>query len=238
MRILMILCGFAFLIAACQKDDYYEDGGLANAHFDGTVLEYLDANPVHFDTIAQLIRLAGLEEVFNNDELTFFAPNDRNVRELIGDYRRGGVNTELYRLNRDTIEQLSDVDSLIWRKYLMRYMFRGKNLLADYRQVDFDLLDAYPGQNYYSYNNSVCNIGVRFHDEENGESIIKYGGYRQLYISFIPDVSQPFSNWSRVQVISSDIQPTNGVVHALYYLDGTFFGLDNQIYDDIVETSR
>ena len=237
MKTILMLCSFAVLVAACKKDDYYVDGGLANAQFDGTILDYLDANPVHFDSVAQVIRLAGLEDVFNNDTLTFFAPNDRNIRELIGDYRRGGVNTELYRLNRDTIKQLSDVDPLIWRKYLMRYMFHGKNKLADYPQIDLNVMDAFPGQNYYSYDNSVCNIGVIFHDAIGNGSVLKYAGYRQLAISYIPNVSFPFNNWRTVRVISSDIQPTNGVVHALAYLSSSF-GFDNQIGQDIEDSKR
>jgi len=237
-KIAGLLFGITMMLGACKKDDYYIDGGLANARFDGTVMAYLDANPVHFDTIAQIIRLAGLEDVFNRDTLTFFAPNDRNIRELIGDYRRGGVNRELYRLNRDTIQHLSDVDSIIWRKYLMRYMFHGKNKLADYPQIDFDVLNAFPGQNYYSYNNSVCNIGVEFNDAvSDGGTRLKYMGYRQLTISFIPNVSFPFNNWRTVKVISSDIEPDNGVVHALAYLNSNF-GFDNQIQYDIIDSKR
>ncbi|WP_326328587.1 hypothetical protein [Parapedobacter sp. 10938] len=237
MKIIMMLVGFAVMATACKKDDYYIDGGRAIATFDGTILEYLEAHPVHFDSLAQVIRLAGLEDVFNNDTLTFFAPNDRNIRELIGDYRRGGVNTELYRLNRDTIQQLSDIDPLIWRKYLLRYMFHGKNMLADYPQVDFSVLNAFPGQNYYSYDNTVCNIGVEFHDADANGSVLKYGGYRQLAISYIPNVSFPFADWQRVYVISSDIQPTNGVVHALAYLNSRF-GFDNRMYFDIIDSKR
>jgi len=241
-KITGLLCGMAVMVAACKKDDYYLDGGLANARFNGTIMAYLDANPVHFDSVAQVIRLAGLEEVFNSDTLTFFAPNDRNIRELIGDYRRGGVNTELYRLNRDTIQQLSDIDSLIWRKYLMRYMYHGKKKLADYPQIDFEVPDAFPGQNYYSYNNSVCNIGVEFNDAVTDagkptETRLKYMGYRQLAISFIPNVSFPFNNWIRVYVISSDIEPDNGIVHALAYLNSRF-GFDNQIQLDIIDSKR
>ena len=235
--IIMMLVGLTVMAAACKKDDYYVDGGQAIATFDGTILEYLDAHPVHFDSLAQVIRLAGLEDIFNNDTLTFFAPNDRNIRELIGDYRRGGVNKELYRLNRDTVQQLSDIDPLIWRKYLLRYMFHGKNMLADYPQVDFDLLNAYPGQNYYAYDNSVCNIGVVFDDATGNGSVLQYGGYRHLYISYIPNVSFPFSDWRRVEVISSDIQPNNGVVHALEYLT-SMFGFDSQMYFDIIDSKR
>lgn len=243
MKTIGLFFSIALFVSACSKDDYYIDGGIVDPHFDGTILAYLDAHPVHFDSVAQVIRLAGLEDVFNNDTLTFFAPNDRNIRELIGDYRRGGVNKTLYELNRDTIQQLSDIDSLIWRKYLMRYMFHGKHKLADYPQIDFDVPDAFPGQNYYSYDNTVCNIGVIFHDAVgdrdatgNGSNL-KYGGYRQLAISYIPNVSFPFNDWRTVRVISSDIQPTNGVVHALAYLN-SFFGFDAQITEDIKNSKR
>lgn len=232
---------------ACKRDDYYVDGGLANPYYEGTILEYLEAKTDPFDTIAQIIRLAGLENEFTNDEMTFFAPRDRDIKSLIGNYRiNGSVNYQLYQLARDTIKTLSDVDSLIWRKYLQRYMFKGKNLLADYPQIDFDVLNVYPGQNYYSYNNSVSNIGVVYNDavsndgdgDDTDETTLKYMGYRQLHISYIPNISSPSDNWKRVAVISSDIQPTNGVVHALDYLSSEFGFVSGEVRDEIVESKR
>lgn len=229
----------AMLITACQKDDYYIDGGLANPHFEGTMMQYLDSKPTEFDTIAQIVRLAGLENMFNTEEFTFFCPRDLDIKELIGDYRSGGVNSELYFLNRDTIQTLSDVDSMIWRKYLMRYMFKGKNLLVDYPQVDFNVLNIFPGQNYYAYDNSVCKIGVVFNDavSHDGKSVLKYMGYRQLYICYIPNLSYP-DTWFQAKVSSSDIQPTNGVVHALDYTTSVFGFNPFEVINDIVESKR
>lgn len=224
---------------ACNKDDYYTDGGLANPHFEGTIMKYLDSKPIEFDTIAQIVRLAGLEEAFNTEEFTFFCPRDRDVKELIGDYRSDGANAALYMLNRDTIKTLSDVDSMIWRKYMLRYMFKGKNLLADYPQIDFNVLNIYPGQNYYAYDNSICNIGVVFNDavSSDGKSVLKYMGYRQLCISYIPNLSNP-DVWIAAKVASSDIQPTNGVVHALDYTT-VLFGFDSgEVINDIIESKR
>lgn len=235
-------CFFMLLVlccTACKRDDYYIDGGLANPHFDGTILQYLDSKPIEFDTIAQIVRLAGLEDVFNNEEFTFFCPRDLDIKELIGNYRSGGANQELYLLNRDTIQTLSDVDPLIWRKYLLRYMFRGKNLLADYPQVDFTVLNIFPGQNYYAYDNTVCKIGVVFNDavSDDGQSSLKYMGYRQLYICFIPNLSYPDS-WIENRVASSDIQPSNGVVHALDYTRAEFGFNKGEVINDILESKR
>ncbi|HYH57179.1 MAG TPA: hypothetical protein VD772_11235, partial [Anseongella sp.] len=111
----------------------------------------------------------------------------------------------------DTVRTLADVDSLIWKKYLERHLFRGSNRLSDYTQLDLNLKPIYPGDNYYSLNNTILNIGVIHHDA-NG---VKYAGYRQLAISYIPDTSRPEDNWFTIRVSSSDIKPRNGVVHTL-----------------------
>lgn len=231
---------FALFCTACNKDDYYTDGGLANPHFDGTMMDYLDAKPIEFDSVAQIVRLAGLEETFKTEEFTFFCPRDRDIKDLISDYRHGGVNGKLYELNRDTVKTLSDIDSTIWRKYLLRYMFKDKNLLADYPQIDFDVLNIYPGQNYYSYGNTVCKIGVVFNDaiSSDKKSTLKYMGYRQLYICYIPNLSYP-DNWADpAKVASSDIQPTNGVIHALDYTSSQFGFDSSEIIYDITESKR
>ncbi|WP_345234986.1 hypothetical protein [Olivibacter ginsenosidimutans] len=227
------------LWGACKRDEYYTDGGLANPHFEGTILQYLDSKPMQFDTIAEIVRLAGLEETFNNEEFTFFCPSDRDIKDLISDYRHDGVNKKLYELNRDTIKTLGDVDSLIWRKYLLRYMFRGRNVLADYPQIDPDLSNVYPGQNYYAYDNSISKIGVFYNDavSSDGKSVLKYMGYRQLFIYYIPNLSYPDMTIEN-RVASSDIQPTNGVVHVLDYTRGSFGFDSGEVIDDIVQSKR
>lgn len=221
------------LASACKKDEYYVDGGRANPVFDGDILAYLESKPMEFDTIAQIVKLAGLEEAFRNTEFTFFAPRDENIKDLIGALDRGGLNRDLFYAGRDTIQTLADVDSAIWRKYLERYMFQGKNKLMDYPQIDFDLLNIYPGQNYISYANTVCNIGVVYNNANN----IKYMGYRQLHISLIPDLSQP-TNWVTQRVASSDIQPRNGVVHVIDYTSGGFGFNTWEVTNDVMESKR
>ncbi|MFC3196070.1 fasciclin domain-containing protein [Parapedobacter deserti] len=237
--------------SSCQRDDYYTDGGLANPYFNGTMLEYLESRPIEFDTIAQIIRLAGLEEEFNTHELTFFAPRDETIRDLIGlvnytgndPHLMGGVNQRLYNLGLDTLQTLADVDSAIWRKYLERHMFRGRKLLKDYPQIDFDILSTFGGENYYAYNNTVSNIGVVFHDAVTDagkptETRLKYQGYRQLHLSYIPNLSQPDVWVDPAHVASSDIQPNNGVVHVLDFTRSSFGFQYFEVSEDIIQSKR
>lgn len=249
-RIAMLLAMATLCLASCKQNEYYTDGGLANPYFNGSILDYLDSKPVEFDSIAQIIRLAGLTDTFNTHEFTFFAPRDEMVKRLLGQVNYdgedpllmgSGVNQALYNLGLDTISSLADVDSAIWRKYLERHMFRGRKLLADYPQIDFALLSTFGGENYYAYNNTVSNIGVVFNDAVTGsginQTVLKYMGYRQLNITYIPNVSQPDVLGQTAKVASSDIQPTNGVVHVLDYTS-TFFGFNFEIANEILQSKR
>jgi hypothetical protein len=193
-----------YLFSSCAKDKYYFDGGLANPNYNGTMLQYLESNK-NFDTIARIIKLAGLEKEFNEDDLTFFAPNDYTVRNQIA-----GLNASLSSVGGDSIRTLDEISPAIWRKTLMAYMFKGSNGLKDYYQLDPDLKAVFPGQYYSSYNGTLANIGVNYADV-NG---IKYAGYRNIIFSFVPDYNA-LDTWVSSPVVSHDIKPRNGVVHAL-----------------------
>jgi len=201
--------------SSCSKDEYYIDGGKANPKFDGTVMQYLESDP-KFDTIAQIVKLAGLEETFTKEDITFFAPTDEVVRRTIGLVNTnlpnlsGRLNQRLFSANKDTIKVLSDVPSSIWRKYLLGYVMKGKFVLKDFPQLDPDLRQLFPGGFYFGYNGDLYNIGVVF----NSANGVKYTGYRQLSFAFMPDPSNP-SNRTTGAVATSDVQPSNGVVHVL-----------------------
>jgi len=229
------------LFAACSKDEYYVDGGLANPKYDGTMLDYFDDKPRQFDTIAQIIRLAGMEEQFKTAEMTFFAPSDNAIRRLIGSYTNGGLNRTLFDLNLDTIVDLSDVRPEIWKFYLDRLIFSGKHLLADYPQIDFDLQNVYPGQNYISAANTIANIGVVFNDARSadGQSVLKYLGYRQINFTPFYNNSTLVNGGNAIKVSSSDIQPTNGVIHVLNYtMHSQFSSLNYEILEQIIASRR
>ena len=211
----------AFLIimaTSCKQDEYYMDGGKSDPVFNGNMLQYLNSN-AKFDTIAQIIKLAEMEDIFRKEKITFFCPTDEVIRRTIGNVRTEGLNSFLFRRGKDTIKTLSDVNPTIWRKYLSRYIYKGAYTLKDYPQLDFRLKPVHPGAFYYSLNNDLSNIGVVF----NSVNGVKYTGYRQLTISFLPDPSNP-DRFIPAAVATSDIQPSNGVVHVLAIALGTNIG--------------
>lgn len=232
-------------VSSCSKDNYYKDGGLAKAQFNGTVMQYLQSNP-KFDTIAQIVKLAKMDDIFSKENITFFAPTDEVIRRSIGIVNgsipemQGGLNQQLYDLKKDTIRKLEDIPSNIWRKYLMRYVLKGKYLLKDFPQLDFNLRPLYPGGYYYGYNGDLSNIGVVY----NTANTVRYAGYRQLCIAAIIDPSNPsLYQFMSAAVASSDIQPTNGVVHVLAvfpyasYTGGRRFEMGEMVTNAMMESN-
>jgi hypothetical protein len=160
-----------------------------------------------------------MEEVFKSDTLTFFAPSDATIMNLVRQ-----LNYSLYSQGYDTVKVLADIPATLWQKYLQMYMFHGANQLKDYPQIDYNLLSVYPGQGYLSWNGTPMNIGVVYNDD-NG---VKYVGYRQLSIAYIPDPARPTTNWTIEYIASSNIVTNNGVVHTLnrnHYYFGFNIGL-------------
>jgi hypothetical protein len=228
-QIRCVLIGILVLIASCKKDNYYKDSGSHDPHFKGSTMDYLDSVPFYFDSVAAVVRLAGMEEVFKSDTLTFFAPTDKSIRNLIKE-----LNYSLYVQGYDTVKVLADIPSSIWQNYLQMYMFHGANQLKDYPQIDYNLVSIYPGQGYLSWNGTPMNIGVIYNDD-NG---VKYVGYRQLSIAYIPDPARPRDNWYTEFVASSNILTNNGVVHTLN-MNHLYFGFNiNKFISDMKALSE
>lgn len=219
------------LLNSCKEDEYYIDGGKADSEYNGTILDYLKSKPLYFDTLTTVIKLAGLEKEFSDKEMTFFAPMDNSFRTLILN-----VNSTLFQVGKDTVKTLEEIEPAIWKKYLSMYMFKGSNRVIDYPQVDPGAKAMFPGQNYKSLSEDILNIGVFYNDvvtRKDGQetSRIKYAGYRQLYLSYIPNPAQPFDNWNTTRVSSSDIKPKNGVVHVLIANHSFGFDVSNFVQD-------
>lgn len=225
----LIIVGLAL---SCKKYEHYIDGGVKEAKFDGTILQYLQSKPLHFDTLTQVIKIAGMESVFSNDNITFFAPTDPTIGKAIRT-----LNKELLSTGKDTVSKLTDVKPAVWKTVLSLYLFKGTNRLKDYSQVDTLALNTYKGQGYLSYNSTPMNIGVVYNDAvtnagSTSEVRVKYAGYRQLMISYIPDLSRPQAFWINALVASSDINPTNGIVHALK-IEKHSFGFSSNYFNSI-----
>ncbi|WP_447640637.1 MULTISPECIES: hypothetical protein [Chitinophagaceae] len=212
MKRCVYLLGFVLLLAyGCKKNDYYKDSGTTNPNYSGTVLDYLHSQPGQFDSISKIIHLAGMDDVFRNQTITFFASSDSSVHLAMQT-----LNDQLAMLGMQPIDRLEQIDSSVWRKYVSLYLFNGAKSLNDYPQVDWSNFSAFSGQSYASYGGYLMNIGVVFNDAGG----IQYAGYRQLQLSYIGSQTSPkdITLWLTLPVVSANIHPSNGYVHALSYL--------------------
>jgi len=216
------------LFSACKKEDYI-DTGVHEAKFNGTIWNYLESRPDLFDTLMVALKVAKLDAVLKNDEVTFFAPPDPCVLKSVW-----LLNQQLFRSGQDSITKLEQIRPEVWRKYLSRYIFKGKNVAKDYRQIDTLNLAAFPGGVYKNLDGGDMNIGVLYNDvvskneSSGGTQVIKYAGYRQLYLNYpysmsVPDeIKDYFVPFITAAVATSDIQPTNGVLHVLQFSKHAF----------------
>jgi hypothetical protein len=103
------------------------------------------------------------------------------------------------------------------------YIVKGNLGLVDFPQVDTMELNAFGGRLYQTLDEDlIVNIGTVFHDLKNDGVTIKYQGPRQLLFSYIPDMSNPTLFWRSGYVATSNIEPTNGRLHVLRYIDHQF----------------
>ena len=208
MRKLLPLAGILLLIGlfipACKKD-YYVDGGLADPHYNGTIYDYLVKNPYLFDTVAYVVEKAGLKDMLQNDSVTFFAPTDQSIGDALAD-----LNEYRYNNVEDSVH-LPDIPGEVWRKFLLRYILKGKHTANQFARIDPANVYAYPGINYVMAGGYILNIGLVYKDY-NGVGAV---GARLLLLTDITFDPVTFKNNPYVYVSSSDIQPTNGVIHAL-----------------------
>lgn len=208
--LLAIICQLC--ATSCQDKSYLEDGGIADPYFNGTVMDFLESRPDLFEELVEVIHYADMEDVFERDEITFFAPTDWSIERSME-----RLNYNWYNLQgKDSVSRITQVKPEVWRELLSLYIIKDRYVLRDIAQLDTAAMGAYPGQAYVSYESRPMNMGVVYHDA-NG---IKYAGYRQLLYSYVNDfVNNDLTN---AYVATSDIQPINGVVHVLRFIDHSF----------------
>lgn len=210
-RFVYLLSIVVILMVSCKKNDYYKDSGTQQLTYSGTVLDYLNSQHGNFDSISKIVKLSNMENVFRSQTITFFASSDSSIRSFME-----GVNLQLAVLGMNPITKMEQVDSSVWRKYISLYLFNGAKSLNDYPQVDWSNFSAFSGQSYPSYGGYPMNIGVVY----NSAGTIQYAGYRQLQLSYIGSATNPkdITTWRTIPVISANIHPSNGYVHALSYI--------------------
>lgn len=204
----------AGLFSACQKD-YYEDSGLQKGVFAESCLQFLEQDPFLFDSLTQVIHLAGMDGIFEDSSITFFAPTDHSIAKALNE-----LNSERYDKFKDSL-QLAEVPGEVWRKFLSRYIFRSHYMLKDIPRRDASELNVYPGMNIQSWDGYIMNLGVSFSSYSGTEDV----GPRQVTITDIGDLADPANITAGVG--TSDLQTKNGVIHVLNDSHSFAFSVSN-----------
>lgn len=217
----------AVLFNSCHKD-YFQDTGKHMPTYDGTIMDYIKSRKDVFNSLDTIIHLAGLETKLTQPDITFFAPGDPSIRKTIY-----ALNRHLFLNGRDTVSSLTEIDGNIWKEYLSKYIFDGTFGLLDIPQIDTLNLDAFAGQSYVSISGVNMNIGVNYNNVEATNSqdqtqIVRYAGYRQLFLSLIRNSSSITVSGALINapVATSNIRMQNGYIHALEYRRHNF-GFDS-----------
>jgi hypothetical protein len=209
-----IVCIFLglFGMGSCADDSYLIDGGISNPYYDGTILEYLQSRPDYFKTLVDVIELAEMEDIFEKETITFFAPTDWSIKSSLNRLNYYWYNL----LGGDSITDIRQINPEVWKEILSLYLIKDKYLLRDIPQIDTTAMSTYPGQAYVSYNGRPMNIGVVYADANN----VKYVGYRQLIYSYVYDFA--VNDMTNAYVATSDLQPTNGAIHVIRFTNHAF----------------
>jgi hypothetical protein len=205
--------------SACQKD-YYEDSGLQIGVYPVSSLQFLAQDPFLFDTVTEVIHLAGMDQVLEDSTITFFAPTDHSIARSMNE-----LNSDRYDKFEDSL-RIEDIPGEVWRKFLSRYIFRGKYMLKDIPRRDAAQLNVYPGMNMESWDDYIMNLGVTFSNYSGTKDV----GPRQIIITDIGDLADPVDVGN--SVATSDLQTKNGIIHVLN--DYHSFGFSVSNFADMV----
>lgn len=199
----LLIVAMMVLALSCKKDDYYKDSGKQIGVYDIGAYDFLKARPFFFDTLTNIIDSAGLHDVLQNESVTFFAPNNHAIKKAMD-----ALNTIRYIENMDSI-YIREIPGEIWKRFLSRYIFKGRYMLKDIARRDKLQLPVFPGQNMESYNGYIMNLGVQFSDYNNTKDV----GPRTVVITAIGDLASPVNITNLVA--TSDLQCKNEIVHVL-----------------------
>lgn len=200
-----MVCLLGIIAASCSKP-YFEDTGIHEGTFNGTVWQYLASKPEHFSLVTEIIKQAGMESDFStSNDITFFAPKNPSIEKAIFK-----LNRQLESIGKDTIADFAQIKPVVWKEFVSLYVVPGKIELKDVVQVDTTTY-AYKGQTYKSWNGRSMNIGLMYHSAGG----VKYAGYRQIVYSYIRDFSFPEASRLNTMVATSNNRTQNGMVHVL-----------------------
>ena len=201
MRTIIGICVCVLMVlTGCDTKQNWIDTGVSSPYHDCSIMEYLRGDAYNWELTVEMIERADLTDLFEGQvdslpEITFFGIPSYSILRYLWD---------------NDMESVSELTPAFCRETILNHVVKGKYLKADI---------AYRNPNYL----------ITDPQQDGGTELITLGG-RQLkaYVDKseyggVPDAGAEtmylysFSAYTQVPLASPDIQPLNGVVHALNY---------------------
>lgn len=200
-KIYNILVYFSIVISlvSCTAQDWY-DSGISSPYHDCSIMEYLRGDSYNWELTVKLIERAGLVDMFEGKdpsykEITFFAPPSYSILRYLWDN------------DMESVEEMSAEDC---KTIVLKHVLNKKYLKADfaYRNVDYMIDDE-----LQDGGTDIVTLGgshLRIYRDKSAYGGVPDAGPETMYI-------YSFTKATMVPLATPDIQPLNGVVHALNY---------------------
>lgn len=201
MRTIIGICVCVLMtLTGCDTKQNWIDTGVSSPYHNCSIMEYLRGDAYNWELTVEMIERADLTDLFEGQvdtlpEITFFGIPSYSILRYLWD---------------NEMESVNELTPEFCRETVLNHVVKGKYLKADiaYRNPNYLITDS---------------------QQDGGTELITLGG-RQLkaYVDKseyggVPDAGAEtmylysFSAYTQVPLASPDIQPLNGVVHALNY---------------------
>ena len=200
---------------SCNTKYNIIDTGLANGKFAGNMYEYLQSNHYDWDSTVLMIKKADLVDLFEGkragyEKITFFGPSNHSIRKYMLDNGYTCVDEMGEELCYEMI-----MKCVVKGKYMREDIPAGKPVVNTDTDDEWnDKLsenpDVYCGEGGVIFTGEMGNRFWIYSFQESYEKVPGVGAV-VLYIVSLE------TGGTQIDVASTNIEPTNGVVHSLHY---------------------
>lgn len=229
----IVFIGILFLLASCNTKFNIIDTGFVNGKFDGNMYEYLQSNSYDWDSTRLMIEKADLVDLFEGkrtgyEQITFFGPTNHSIRRYMLDNK---------------ITSIAEMDKDFCYEMIMKCVVKGKHMRDDIPSgkpavnetddndwSDDDWTDDNEEDNDWNEDEEEPGEGSDKYQGTGGVVFTGETGNRFWIYSFQESYNQVAgvgaivlyivsleTGGTKIDVASTDIEPTNGVVHSLHY---------------------
>lgn len=191
-------------LSSCGTKYHYNDTGTASAYFDGDMYQYLKSSSYNWDSVRLMVERGGLREVFMHDQITFMGLTNHSIRKWL---IKGGTGYDQYGYAR-----ISDIPEGLCRAIVLSLVVDTKMMRDEIERVQHDEKGARIGGG----RKVIARYGNTLWLWTKQDPYMGVGGLGPVTLS-MTTLRDDGKEINTNQVASGDIQPTNGVVHALQY---------------------